>query len=156
MGRRRVNPDDCIGLIQHETTGDRVPDEEEEMSYDVRRQATNIMPERYMTANCPEMREKQMVALTYDAVEERIRRNKASAQEYVYFLKLGSANAELERRKLEVENKLAEAKIAALKSAETEERLLTKAIEVFGSYKSSVDAVDDTTDEGCELYDFEN
>lgn len=109
-----------------------------------------------MTANSPKMRELQLTALAYDAVEQRIRMGLASAQEYVYFLKLGSANAELERQKLETENKLAEAKIASMQSMQTQEELMSRAIEVFGQYRSSVDAVDDVQDEGDEQYDFDN
>ena len=57
-----------------------------------------------------ESREKVMIDLAMDAVEERIRSGKASASEYVHFLKLGTEQAKLEREKLKNENKLLEAK----------------------------------------------
>ena len=150
MGRRRKDLSEAF----EQPKGLQTVTEDEMEAYCARQEAE--YQHRMMVANSPRMREMQLTSLAYDAVEERIRLGKASSQEYVYFLKLGSQNAELERRKLEVENKLAEAKIASLQSMATQEELMQKAIEVFGQYKSSVDAVDDVEDEGDEAYDFEN
>ena len=52
------------------------------------------MAKRGRPALHPENREMQLTALAYDAAEQRLRDGTASAQEIVYFLKLGSRIAE--------------------------------------------------------------
>lgn len=79
-------------------------------------------------------REQQIAALAYDAVEERIRNGNASAMELVYFLKLGSQNARLEREKLESEVRLQEAKIKSLEAAARTEEAYGRAIAAMKSY----------------------
>ena len=58
--------------------------------------------------------------------------------ELVYFLKLGSQNARLEREKLESEVRLQEAKIKALEASTRTEEAYSRAIAAMKSY-----AIDD-------------
>lgn len=90
-------------------------------------------------AYTPEGRENQLIALAYDKVEERIQNNQASAQELVHFLRLGTEKAKLEKEKLEIDKKLAEAKIKSLGSDEELKDITKKALTAFSSYKSSSD-----------------
>ena len=83
----------------------------------------------------PESREKELIALAYDAVEERIRERKASASEYVHFLKLGTEQAKLEREKLAHENKLLEAKTDSIKQQGELKELFENAISAIGRYQ---------------------
>lgn len=85
-------------------------------------------------AATPEAREKQMVALAVDLAEKRLLDGTASNQLVVHFLKLGTMQAELERKKLEMETELLEAKKKALDSAERSEQLYREAMDAFKTY----------------------
>ena len=87
----------------------------------------------------PEAREKQLIALATNLVEERLRNGTASAQEVCHFLKLGTMEKQLEMQKLEKENKLLEAKTEALESQKRSEELFTRAIEAMKSYSGRED-----------------
>ena len=64
----------------------------------------------YPPARSIENRENQLIEKAYNLVEERIDNKTASAQELVHFLKMGTAKAQLEKKKLEAETLLLEAK----------------------------------------------
>lgn len=89
----------------------------------------------------PEARENQLIALAVDLVEQRLRDGTASSQETTHFLKLGSSRAKLERERLEVENKLIQAKADALESAKNIESLYKEAITAMRRYSGH--AMDD-------------
>ena len=74
----------------------------------------NLPPIR--KARSKENRESQMIALAMDLVEKRLREGTATSQETVHFLRLGSLREQLEREKLEHENRMLEAKRAALEA----------------------------------------
>ena len=84
--------------------------------------------ERRSRASYAEAREQELVSMAYDEVEKRIREHKASAQELVYFLKIGSARERLDTESVEREMQLKQAKIDNLKSAESKEKLYSDAI----------------------------
>lgn len=84
-------------------------------------------------------REKVMIDLAMDAVEERIRSGKASASEYVHFLKLGTEQAKLEREKLRQENKLLEAKTQSIEQSAEMREIIDKAMEMFSIYHGDVE-----------------
>ncbi|MBR5953141.1 MAG: hypothetical protein IKZ85_07690 [Pseudobutyrivibrio sp.] len=92
-------------------------------------------------------REKVMINLAMDAVEERIKSGKASASEYVHFLKLGTEQAKLEREKLRQENKLLEAKTQSIEQSSEMKELIEKAMEVFSIYHGDVEYEDDDYEE---------
>lgn len=85
-------------------------------------------------AGTPEERENQLIALAYDAVEERIRNGTASSAEYVHFLKAGSMRQREEIDKLQKENEMLRAKTEALRSEQHREELYKEAIEAMRSY----------------------
>jgi len=82
----------------------------------------------------PETRVIQLINKAYDAVEHRIDTGEATAQELVYFLKLGSQREQKEMKILEEQSKLYAAKTEALASAKRTEELYNKAIEAMRSY----------------------
>lgn len=94
----------------------------------------NFSDIRFPPAGSPEERENQLIALVYDAVEERIRNGTASSAEYVHFLKAGSIKQREEMEKLQKENELLRAKTEAIDSEKTRENLYRKAIAAMRSY----------------------
>lgn len=90
-----------------------------------------------------EAREQQLISLAVDCVEERMRTGKASAQEYVHFLKLASTKQQLELEKIRHENELLVAKKEALETSKRTEEMYTKAIEAMRSYAGVIDEQDE-------------
>lgn len=82
----------------------------------------------------PEAREKQMIALAMDLVEQRLLDGTASSQETTHFLKLGSMKAQKELEKLEEENKNLRAKTKALGDAEEIKVLYENALKAMRNY----------------------
>lgn len=85
-------------------------------------------------ATTPEGREQQLTALAMDAIEKRIINGTASAQELTYFAKLGSPNARLERKILEQQSELLEAKTNAIRSQDHIETLYNEAMSAMRDY----------------------
>jgi len=86
-------------------------------------------------ATTPEARENQLVSLAVDLVEKRLIDGTASAQETVFYLKLGSPRERLERTKLELENQLTKAKTDQIASEANREELFADAIKAMMTYK---------------------
>lgn len=86
-------------------------------------------------ATTPEAREKQMIALAFDVAERQMREGTASSQIITQFLKLGTAREQLEREKLEHENRLLEARKTQIDAQGRIEELYHKAIKAMNSYK---------------------
>ena len=82
----------------------------------------------------PEAREQQLIALSYDLVEQRLRDGTATSQETTHFLKLGTQKYRLESEKLELEKELVKAKTSQIKASEITEKLVSDAIRAFGIY----------------------
>lgn len=93
-----------------------------------------------------EARENQIISKAYDLVEERIEKKTATSQEVTHFLKLGSTLAQLERVKLEKENKLLSAKTEALESQKKIEELYAEAIKSMAIYQGRDDFEEDIDD----------
>lgn len=85
-------------------------------------------------AKTPEGREQQLTAMAMDAAEKRIRNGTASAQEIVYFAKLGSPTAKLERKILEQQHELLAAKTEAIQSQKRVEELYVNALSAMRAY----------------------
>ena len=81
-----------------------------------------------------EGRENQLIALAYDVAEEQMRQGIASSQVITEFLKRGSTKDQLEKERLRQEVSLTEAKIEAMKSAQTTEELYSKALDAMRTY----------------------
>lgn len=101
---------------------------------DVEPQKTRRRP-----ATTVEGREAQLVSLAFDAVEERIRSGKASSQELVHFLKLGTSSAELEKMALEADVRLKTARADSIGSVKRQEDLMREAMVAFTSYSPTPD-----------------
>lgn len=82
----------------------------------------------------PEAREQQLIGLAVDLVQQRLLNGTASSQETTHFLKLGTIKAQAEKKLLEKQVELMDAKIAALKSQERSEELYKKAIAAMKLY----------------------
>lgn len=87
----------------------------------------------------PEQRENQMIALSMDLVERRLREGTASSSETVHFLKLASTKEKLEREKEKEEIKLLRAKTESLESMGRIENLYAEAITAMRRYGGSND-----------------
>jgi hypothetical protein len=79
-------------------------------------------------------RESQLIAMAYDAVEERIRNGTATSQELVHFLKLGTKRERIEQEILERQKELVTAKTEALQSQRKVEELFANALDYFKIY----------------------
>lgn len=90
-------------------------------------------------ARTPQAREDQIIAMAYDAVEQRIANGTATGPELVHFLRMGSPKGKLEKEILEREKQLLEAKTAQIESQKNVEELYAKAIEAMKSYGSGSD-----------------
>lgn len=89
-----------------------------------------------------EAMENHLIKLAYDLVERRLRLGTATSQEVTELLRRGSSRAELERAKLENENKLLMAKADALSSQKNIEDLYSQAIKSMGVYQGRDDDED--------------
>ena len=94
------------------------------------------LPERapMRPALSPEARDQQMIALTYELVEQRLRDGTATSQETTHFLKMGTAKYRREQELLELQKELVKAKTSQIKSTEVTEKLVADAIKAFGVY----------------------
>jgi len=93
-----------------------------------------------------EARENQIIRLAYDLVEKRIKAGTATSQEVTQFVKMGSSLAQLEKVKLENENKLLLAKTESLESQKRVEELYSKAMKAFGIYSGQEESDNDEDD----------
>lgn len=82
----------------------------------------------------PEAREKQLISLAMDAAEEQLINGTASSQVITHFLKLATAKEELERKRLEADIALANAKKKDIDSNNNKEKLYREAISAFKGY----------------------
>ena len=82
----------------------------------------------------PEAREKQLISLAMDAAEEQLLNGTASSQVITHFLKLATAKEELERKRLEADIALANAKKKDIDSNNNKEKLYREAIAAFKGY----------------------
>lgn len=102
--------------------------------------AERAKPARKMRpALTPEAREKQLVSLAYDLVEERLRNGTATSQETTHFLKRGSTKDQLEQEILELQKELIAAKTEALQAAKRSEELYANAIAAMKLYSGNSD-----------------
>lgn len=86
-----------------------------------------------------ENRENQLIELAYSVAQERLENGTASAQEIVHFLKMGTAKAQLEKKKLEAETELLASKKDAVDSAKRSEAKYEAAIMAFRDYSGQSD-----------------
>ena len=86
-------------------------------------------------AKSPEAREKQLISLAIDLVEQRLIDGTASAQETTHFLKLASSENRLKQKLLEKEVELATAKTEQIQSQKRVEELYANALTAMKTYQ---------------------
>lgn len=94
-------------------------------------------------AKTPEARERQLVQLAVDVAEDRMLKGTASDGLLTHYLKLASVREEKERLKLDLENKLLQAKTDQIGSQVDSEQLAAKAIAAFRSYQTGEEGPDE-------------
>lgn len=87
-----------------------------------------------------EAREKQLIALAVDLVEERLLNGTASSQETTHFLKLGSQKNRLEMERLEKENELLRAKTESIQSQQKQEEMYAEVLRAMRRYSGQGDS----------------
>lgn len=83
-------------------------------------------------ATSPEAQEQYMINLTMQLVERRLREGTASSAETTHFLKLATMKADLEKKKLEEENKTAPGKDRDTGKRKGHQRNVRKCAESYG------------------------
>ena len=94
-------------------------------------------------ASTVEGRENQLIALAYDAAEERIRSGKASSAEIVHFLRLGSSKERLDQEDKRKDIELKTAKTDAIQSIQRSEELFDNVIKAMRTYSGHNDDNED-------------
>lgn len=105
--------------------------------------SSSSSPRKMRPALTPEARENQMISLAVDLAEQQLRNGTASSQVITHFLKLGTTVAQLEKEKLEQENKLLQARTEALESTKRVEELYEDAIKAMKKYSGGGDSDED-------------
>ena len=109
----------------------------------VNNSSSSSSPRKMRPALTPEARENQMISLAVDLAEQQLRNGTASSQVITHFLKLGTTVAQLEKEKLEQENKLLQARTEALESTKRVEELYENAIKAMKKYSGGGDSDED-------------
>lgn len=115
-----------------------------------RKKADADLPEyyndrRFATAKTEEARENQMIELSMDLVEHRLRNGTATSQETTHFLKLGSVRARLDLKAAEKQIEVMDAKIKSLQEAGSKDAEYEKVIRALRTYRG--EDVDDELEE---------
>lgn len=98
-------------------------------------------------ATTPEGREDQLISLATDLAERQLREGTAPAQVVTHFLKAGGRRERLEQTRLQNENLLISAKVAAIESTQKIEVLYEEALVAMRSYQGQeVDLEEDYYD----------
>jgi hypothetical protein len=84
--------------------------------------------------------------LAYDEAEKQIRSGRATSQLLTHFLKLGTEREKLERKKIENETRLTDAKIESLESQKNVEKLYGEALQAMKAYSGQANIEDDFDD----------
>ena len=90
--------------------------------------------QRQTPAITPEGREDQMIAYAINLAEEQLRNGTASSQVITHYLKLGSMREKYEKKKLQEEIKLLEAKTEAIKADREKNELYAQVIDAIRTY----------------------
>lgn len=99
------------------------------------RKKENVSPaKRSRPATTPEGRENQLISLAVDLAEKQLQEGTASSQVITHYLKLGTSREQLEQEKISRENKLLDAKVDQIASAQRVEELYTEALSAMRNY----------------------
>ena len=92
----------------------------------------------------PEARQNQMISLSFDLVEKRLRDGTASSQETTHFLKLATTKYQLELEELRGRNRLADAKAQEIQDRKATKEMFEEAIRAMRTYTGQGGGDDDT------------
>lgn len=84
-----------------------------------------------------EARENQLISYAVDLAEKQLLEGTASSQVITHYLKLGTVREQMEREKLEEENKLLRAKTKALADQGEYKELVAEAIKAMRRYSGN-------------------
>lgn len=98
---------------------------------------------RRPAAKTPEEQENLMISLAVDLAQRQLEEGTASTAVVTHFLRLATTREQLEKQRLEEENKLLRAKTTALETAPDKTAAAMKAIEALKSYRPTLDEWDD-------------
>lgn len=102
---------------------------------EIRRSSEQTRRTRRPPATTPEAREKQLISLAFDLAEKQLQDGTAATPLITHYLRLGTAQAELEKAKLAADVELAKAKIASMESSQEAEQRYTQALNAMRSYQ---------------------
>lgn len=102
-----------------------------------KKESSNTPSRKQRPAMTPEAREKQMVAMAFDAAEQKFRDGTASNQLICFWLQRGSTKEQLEKEIMAEQKKLLEAKTEALQDAKDMKELYTNAIKAMQRYSGN-------------------
>lgn len=95
----------------------------------------NQPAKRGAPARTAEHRERQMIGLAVDLVEQRLRDGTASSAETTHYLKLASTSSEQAIENMKLTNELLRVKAESMASSARVEALYTEAIKAFREYQ---------------------
>lgn len=96
-----------------------------------------------LKSTTPEGRENELINMAYDLVAQRLANGTATSAETVHFLKMGSARERLEKRLIEKDLELKQAKTEALQSSKQMESLFAEVMTAMKSYSGAINGVGD-------------
>jgi len=105
--------------------------------------ASGAPRKRGRPATTPEEREKQLQNKAFDLAEKQLDAGTASSQVISMLIKGGGVREQLERERLQNENRLLNAKIEGLEAAVRLDGLLEEALNAFRSYSGDQDPDED-------------
>ncbi len=97
-------------------------------------------------ASTPEGREQELINLSMNLAEQRLRDGTASSAEVVHFLRLATNKSKLEEAKLRQETAMIEAKTKMVSSMEDTKKLMAEALNAMRSYQGGSAGMEITDD----------
>lgn len=90
-------------------------------------------------ATLPENREKQLISLAFDEIENRLREGSVSNTLLAQLFRMGTRRERVEQEQIEATSELKRAQVKRVESAEKFEQLYKEAMDMFRIYSGDVD-----------------
>lgn len=87
----------------------------------------------------PEARTQRLIARAFDLVEQRLIDGTATSAETVHFLKLANKEQKLKEKMIERQSELMDAKVGAIRNAESNKELAERALNAMRQYSPTKD-----------------
>lgn len=97
-------------------------------------------------ATSPEGREQELINLSMNLAEQRLRDGTASSAEVVHFLRLATNKSKLEEAKLRQETAMIEAKTKMVSNMEDTKKLMAEALNAMRRYQGGTDEMEIAND----------